>query len=341
MRFCESVAIGHPDKVADQISDAIVDAYLAQDPTARVDCSTLISHDTLVLAGEITSRAAVDCKKCAESVLERIGYPKRKNVILEIKQQSSDIADAILHTGTLGAGDQGIMIGYATDETEEYLPLEVVTAHKLMRALKNESPELGPDGKALVGVSDGVITHIILSCQHAIELEEAREKLSALIKRTVQVTPETIIRINPAGRFVVGGPDADTGITGRKLMVDCYGTAVEHGGGAFSGKDPTKVDRSASYMARYIAKNIVASKLAKRCKVALTYVIGDPYPTNISIDTFGGAQNLEQEIPKLFDLSVAGIIRTLDLQKPIYEQSAWGGHFGRHFPWEAICPIKI
>lgn len=353
----ESVAIGHPDKVADQISDAILDAYLEQDPDARVDCTCVLSHNTLLLAGEITSSANVDVVAIAKSVLSDIGYSATWKVVLEITQQSADIANAVIHTGILGAGDQGIMIGYATDETDEYMPLPVVIAHKLMQALWEERPLLGPDGKALVSVrykdnQPDKIETIVLSCQHTAELslDEVRQRISTLIiKHTPSdlCTATTELLLNPGGRFVVAGPSADTGLTGRKLMVDCYGTSAHHGGGAFSGKDPTKVDRSASYMARYIAKNIVAAKIAKRAEVALCYVIGNPYPIGLSVNTFGTSKTshlqLEQAIPKIFDLSISGIISHLQLQRPIYRKTAWGGHFGRCdplFTWEATDKIQ-
>lgn len=371
MNLCsasEAVAIGHPDKVADQISDAILDAYLSQDPQARVDATCVISHDTLFLAGEITSYATVDAVETAKNVLRTIGYTSKEagfdaatcKTVTQFAQQSSDLARALVHTDSavgsfknpLKAGDQGIMIGYATDETAQYMPLSHVLAHSLMQALSTEQTHLGPDGKTLVGMrSDGIspqtVEFIVLSCQHTKEmsLDEVHKKAKALIDKVIPpqlITPDTQLLINPGGRFVIAGPSADTGLTGRKLAVDTYGTAAHHGGGALSGKDPSKIDRSASYAARYIAKNIVAAKLAKRCEVSLCYVIGKSDPVSISVDTFGTSnisnRQLEEVIPKVFDLHVAGIISTLKLQRPIYQKTAWGGHFGRNdpdFTWEA------
>jgi S-adenosylmethionine synthetase len=333
----ESCAKGHPDKVADQISDAILDAYLEQDPQARVDISSVISHEKLLLAGEITSGANVDVKIVAQSVLDEIGY--KATITTEIRQQSEDIKNAIMHSGTLGAGDQGIMVGYATDETPEFMPLACVLAQKLVDV---KSP-LGPDGKALVGTTPTHVAFIVISMQHQKETD-VRAHVQQTIDHVVPkylITEETKILINPGGPFILGGPMADTGLTGRKIIADSYGTACSHGGGAFSGKDPTKVDRSAAYMARYIAKNIVAAQLAKRCVIALHYAIGQTHPIGIAVDTFGTssitAREFEQEIPKIFDLSVGGIISTLNLQRPIYRKTAWGGHFGRSdptFTWE-------
>lgn len=361
----EAVAIGHPDKVADQISDAILDAYLTQDPQAKVDATCVLSHNTLLLAGEITSHATVDAAQIAKSVLKNIGYTSKESgfdpstckTVVEFTQQSTDIATALVHTGSLGAGDQGIMIGYATDETAEYMPLSHVLAHSLMQALYTEHTHLGPDGKTLVGVRyDGMhpqaVEFIILSCQHTKEMsqDEVHIQAKALIDKVIPpqfIRPSTQLLINPGGRFVIAGPSADTGLTGRKLAVDTYGTAAHHGGGAFSGKDPSKVDRSASYAARYIAKNIVAAKLAKRCEVSLCYAIGKPEPIAISVQTFGTStispMQLEAVIPKVFDLKVAGIISMLRLQRPIYQKTAWGGHFGRNdpdFTWEATDKVQ-
>ena len=374
MNFAEACAIGHPDKVADQISDAILDAYLAQDPTARVDITCAISHDTLFLAGEITSSAQVDLGRIAKCVLVDIGYTSKEagfdaascKTILEITQQSSDIAKAVgnlkaddskasdpkagdPNAGDPKAGDQGIMIGYATDETPEFMPLACVLAHSLMKELHHKS-EFGPDGKTLVGVSyNGLVPEavafIILSFQHPqkLSIDDVRAIGNQLILSNIPpklINEKTQILVNPGGRFVIGGPSADTGITGRKLMCDTYGTAARHGGGAFSGKDPTKVDRSAAYMARYIAKNIVAAKLASRCEVSLNYAIGMPRPIAISINTFGTSSipqdKLEAATQEIFDLSVSGIISILNLQRPIYRQTAWQGHFGHAaFTWEA------
>lgn len=342
----ESVAIGHPDKAADQVSDAILDAYLTEDPKARVDITTLLSHNTILLAGEITSHVTVNHKEIALKVLNDIGYDTTScQLLTTIVEQSEDIAQAVKK----GAGDQGIMVGYATDETKELMPLAATVAHKLMQALAKKRPLFGPDGKVLVSVADSAIESIVLSAQHSssITVDEVRAMLHELIYATIeQDLSTTKLYLNPGGRFVLGGPNADTGLTGRKIIVDCYGTAAAHGGGAFSGKDPTKVDRSASYMARYIAKNIVAQKLAKRCQVSLHYAIGIANPIGLSIDTFGTSQisekELEAQVPKVFDLSVGGIIETLKLNKPIYRPTAWGGHFGRsEFSWEALIAEKI
>ncbi len=341
----EACAIGHPDKVADQISDAILDAYLTVDPTARVDINSIVSHDKLFLCGEITSTKTVDIKDVARGVLEDVGYKRDCSIDTAISLQSQDIAEAV----KAGAGDQGIMVGYATDETREYMPMASVIAQKLMDGLKDMRPS---DGKTLVGMcykdlAPDFIPFIILSYQHKeeISLDAHRAHLLAYIKKTVPeelLTQDTEILINPGGRFVVGGCIADTGLTGRKLMADTYGTASPHGGGAFSGKDPTKPDRSAAYAARYIAKNIVAAKLAERCQVTLYYAIGSPLPINISINTYGTAKvsdaELEKAVSKLFDLSITGIISQLKLQRPIYRKTAWGGHFGRSDPdflWES------
>lgn len=360
----ESVAIGHPDKVADQISDAILDQYLALDPKAHVDITTVVTHNQILLAGEISSQAKVAHELVARSVLKEIGYTdealgidaKRCEVTCNIIHQSPDIAQAVAHAATVGAGDQGIMIGYATDETEEFLPLPLVLAQRLMEQLAKLRPQLGPDGKTLVTVcyDKGIPSHIhsiVLSCQHRSDcsFESLQRQVQALIESTIPsifMRDDTALFINPSGRFVIGGPAADTGITGRKQMVDTYGSLACHGGGAFSGKDPTKVDRSASYMARYIAKNIVAAKLAKRAQVTLLYVIGKADPLGISLETFG-TEVVEREkilemIPKIFDLSVAGIILELKLDRPIYYKTAFGGHFGRTDPdflWE--MPNKV
>lgn len=363
----ESVAIGHPDKAADQVSDAILDAYLAQDPKARVACETVITPNCLLLAGEITSKATVDLKAVAKSVLQDIGYVSKKigfdasscEIEMYISQQSEDIARAV---NRLGAGDQGLMIGYATDETESFMPLPVVLAHSLMELLRQkretkEMPFLGPDGKVLVEVAyDGIvpfaIDSIVLSTQHTedISIDDLRQAVQRLLHEHLPrqfVTSDTRFYINPAGRFVIGGPRADTGMTGRKQMVDTYGGIVRHGGGAFSGKDPTKVDRSAAYLARYIAKNIVAASLAKRCEVALTYVIGLPDPITLQIDTFGSSELspsvLQKLVSQVFPLDVTSMIQLLNLERPIYRKTAYGGHFGRNdpdFTWERTDKVN-
>lgn len=347
----ESVAIGHPDKVADQISDAILDAFLEKDPHARVACETTVAFNYVLLAGEISSVATIDYKKIVTDVLHRVGY-YNDNYKIEnyIQRQSIDIAQAV-NKG--GAGDQGIVIGYATDETNTFMPLPVVIAHKLIELLRqkrlsHEMPFLGSDAKALVEVSyEGItpkkIETIVLSTQHTEEISLAtlQEALKNLIHTEIENAKEARLFINPAGRFVVGGSQADTGMTGRKQMVDTYGSLIRHGGGAFSGKDPTKIDRSAAYLARYIAKNIVAAKLARRCEVAITYVIGLANPITLHIETFGtskiSSQALEEIVPKIFALDVTGLIDMLNLRRPIFQKTAYGGHFGRDdpdFTWE-------
>lgn len=353
----EAVAKGHPDKACDQVSDALLDAYLYQDSQARVDITCVLSHDTLFLAGEITSSATVDVVNVAKKVLRDIGYTNKEKGFdvatckthVELCQQSSDIAQAVQH----GAGDQGIMIGYATDETDEYMPIASVLTHKLVESLE-ELSHFGPDGKTAIGVvyennAPSYISYIILSYQHAssMPLEEVKSTLQTHIVQTLPpklISSDTKIFTNPGGRFVLGGPSADTGLTGRKLMVDTYGSAASHGGGAFSGKDPTKVDRSGAYMARYVAKNIVAAGIAKRCEVSLHFAIGTPNPVALGINTFGTSKYdnalLEKAILQVFDLSVAGIISTLNLQSPIYQKTASHGHFGHNsFSWEQVNKV--
>ena len=346
----ESVAIGHPDKVADQISDAILDAFLEKDPDARVACETTIATDHVILAGEISSHANVDLEKVVQKVLSFVGYSSSYKIENYIQPQSIDIAQAV-DRGT--AGDQGIMIGYATDETSTLMPLPVVIAHELMELLRIkrkscEMPFLGSDGKVLVEVSyedmvPQAIETIIVSIQHTEEISIAalRQELCTLILNEIKNTQKTRLLINPAGRFVLGGPKADTGMTGRKQMVDTYGSLIRHGGGAFSGKDATKVDRSAAYLARYIAKNIVAARLAHRCEVALTYAIGMTHPITLQIETFGTSiispGTLEKIVPEIFALDVLGFIEMLKLKRPIFRKTAYGGHFGRNdpdFTWE-------
>lgn len=348
----ESVARGHPDKVADQISDAVLDAYLSSDPQARVDCETLINNDLIVLAGQITSSTTVNYEEIAKETMHAIGYKTdRTRFLINITEQSPEIAQAV---DQLGAGDQGIMFGYACNETASYMPMPIVLAHSLMEAMRlSNLPFLGPDGKSQVTVEyrngrPHRLHTVLISAQHseAISLHELREKLTILVQETIPshlLDKQTRYIINPAGSFCLGGPASDSGITGRKQMVDTYGCMARHGGGAFSGKDPSKVDRSASYMARYIAKNVVAAGLAKRCEVQLAYAIGMPDPIAISVDTFGTTtlsdQELIKKITNTFDLSVSGIISYLNLLRPIYLKTAYGGHFGRSdsdFTWEKI-----
>jgi S-adenosylmethionine synthetase len=360
----ESVTEGHPDKIADQISDAILDACLEQDPYSRVACETLTATGLVVIAGEITTKAYVDFQSLVRGVVAAIGYDNALYgfdsntcaVISSINKQSGDIAMGV---DTGGAGDQGMMFGYASNETEELMPLAIALAHKLTYRLsevrKNgQLSYLRPDGKSQVTVEYDAngkpvrIDAVVISTQHAENV--SNEQLRAdILKHVIQaVLPaqfldeDTKYHINPTGRFVIGGPMGDTGLTGRKIIVDTYGGMGRHGGGAFSGKDPTKVDRSAAYMARYIAKNIVASGLADRCEVQLAYAIGVAEPVSVLVDTFGTGKvenkKLEDLVRKNFKLTPKGIIESLDLRRPIYRKTAAYGHFGRHekdFTWEA------
>jgi S-adenosylmethionine synthetase len=358
----ESVTEGHPDKIADQISDAVLDSVLSEDSTGRVACETLVTTGLVVIAGEITTDAHVDFSQVARETVREIGYTRAKYgfdcdtcaVLTAVDKQSPDIAQGV-NTG--GAGDQGLMFGFACNETEELMPLPIQLAHRLARRLsdlrRNEAmPYLRPDGKSQVTVEyrDGRpfrIDAVVISTQHAPEVsnEQLREEvLEQVIYATV---PEelrddaTKYHINPTGRFVIGGPQGDAGLTGRKIIVDTYGGYAPHGGGAFSGKDPTKVDRSAAYMARYIAKNIVAAGLAERCLVQLAYAIGVADPVSVLVDTGGTGRvsegNLSTLVRELFQLTPQGIIETLNLQRPIYRKTAAYGHFGRAeegFTWE-------
>jgi S-adenosylmethionine synthetase len=358
------VTEGHPDKIADQISDAILDACLEQDPFSRVACETLTCTGLVVIAGEITTQAYVDFQSLVRGTVASIGYDNALygfdsntcSVISTINKQSGDIAMGV---DTGGAGDQGMMFGYATNETEELMPTPISLAHKLTHRLtevrKNGSMSyLRPDGKSQVTVEyDGNgkpvrVDAVVISTQHA-ETVGNDELRRDILKNVIQfVIPaklldqDTKYHINPTGRFVIGGPMGDTGLTGRKIIVDTYGGMGRHGGGAFSGKDPTKVDRSAAYMARYIAKNIVAAELADRCEVQLAYAIGVPEPVSVLVDTFGTGKVSEVELQKLirenFSLTPKGIIESLDLRRPIYKKTAAYGHFGRKdkdFRWEA------
>ena len=381
----ESVTEGHPDKVCDQISDAILDALLEQDPMSRVACETCTTTGIVMVMGEISTKAYVDIQKIVRDTVREIGYTRGKygfdadtcGVITTIDEQSSDIAmgvDKALEAkennmtdeeiDAIGAGDQGMMFGFATNETEEYMPYPISLAHKLSRQLTKVRKDgtlsyLRPDGKTQVTVEyDGGkpsrLDAVVLSTQHDPDITQ--EQIHEDIKREVfdkilpadMVDDETKFFINPTGRFVIGGPHGDAGLTGRKIIVDTYGGYARHGGGAFSGKDCTKVDRSAAYAARYVAKNIVAAGLADKCEIQLSYAIGVAEPTSIMVDTFGTGKKSNQElvdlIRKHFDLRPAGIIKMLDLRRPIYKQTAAYGHFGRNdldLPWERLDKVDL
>ena len=369
----ESVCEGHPDKLCDLISDSILDAYLEKDKSSRVGCEVVAGKDTIFVTGEITSKAHVDIEKVVRDTIKKIGYfgkgididYKTCDVIINVSKQSADIAlgvDRSLEDKngeevcSFGAGDQGIMFGYASDETDEYMPLAISLAHKLTKRISyvrknNIIDGLGPDGKAQVTIEyDGDkptrIDTIVISVQHSssINLSILKEKIVSLVIE--EVIPHDLLNntrylINPTGRFIIGGPLGDSGLTGRKIIVDTYGGYARHGGGAFSGKDATKVDRSASYMARHIAKNIVANGYARRCEIQLSYAIGVARPISIFVDTFGTESISNEEIiDKIndnFDLTPKGIIDYLDLQRPIYKLTTNYGHFGKEeLPWERI-----
>ena len=361
----ESVTEGHPDKVCDQISDAILDAHLAQDPMARVACETIAAPNLVLVMGEITSKADVDYETIIRKTIADIGYRDGAcgfdaatcRVMLELNQQSPDIAMGVGNAlegraegkMDIGAGDQGMMFGFACDETEEFMPMPIALAHRLTRRLSEvrksgELPYLRPDGKSQVTVEylDGKpvrVDAIVLSTQHSADADQEtirRDLIERVVRPTIPANlldGETKYFINPTGRFVVGGPEGDSGLTGRKIIVDTYGGSAPHGGGCFSGKDPTKVDRSAAYAARYVAKNIVAAGLARRCQVQLAYAIGVAQPVSVLVDTFGtgtvGDDRLETAVRKVFDLRPTAIIRDLDLRKPIYRKLAAYGHMGR------------
>ena len=359
----ESVTEGHPDKIADQVLDAILDAILAQDPVARVACETLVTTGMAFISGEITTDCYVPIPDIVRQTIRDIGYTRAKYgfdyetcaVITSLDRQSGDIAMGV---DVGGAGDQGLMFGFACDETPELMPLPIMLAHKIARTLTEARKSdvlsyLRPDGKSQVSVEykDGrpyKVRTVVLSTQHSpdITLKEIREDvIEKVIKPVIPVElldEETIVyHINPTGRFVVGGPQGDTGLTGRKIIVDSYGGVGRHGGGAFSGKDPSKVDRSACYMARYVAKNIVAAGLATRCELQVAYAIGVPDPVSVFVDSFGTGRVADKEIAKIvqkvFDMTPASIIKKLDLRKPVYKQTAAYGHFGRNepgFTWE-------
>jgi S-adenosylmethionine synthetase len=358
----ESVTEGHPDKIADQISDGVLDAILSKDPYGRVACETLLTTGLVIVAGEITTEAWVDIPKIVRETVREIGYTRAKygfdsetcGVITAIDTQSPDIAMGV---DTGGAGDQGMMFGYACNETAELMPLPIMLAHKLTRRLSDVRKEglmdyLRPDGKSQVTVEyenhkPVRVNTVVVSSQHSESVSNEQlhdEVIQHVIKSVVpeeMLDARTNFYINPTGRFVVGGPQGDTGLTGRKIIVDTYGGAGAHGGGAFSGKDPTKVDRSASYMARYVAKNVVAAGLADRCEVQLAYAIGVAEPVSVLVDTRGTGRIDEDKISQLvrdhFKLTPAGIIETLNLRRPIFKKTAAYGHFGRtepEFTWE-------
>lgn len=382
----ESVTEGHPDKMADQISDGILDAILAQDTNARVACETLVTTGLVHVVGEISTSCYVDIPKIIRETVRDIGYTRAKygfdcdtcGVLVSLDEQSSDIAMGVDEAkeakdakggnkdefDAIGAGDQGLMFGYATNETEEYMPLPISLAHKLSRQLTKVRKDgtltyLRPDGKTQVTVEyvDGKPVHvdtIVISAQHSPEVtrEQIEKDLIEFVIKPVLADglfdENTKLFINPTGRFVIGGPQGDAGLTGRKIIVDTYGGMARHGGGAFSGKDPTKVDRSAAYAARYVAKNIVAAGLADKCELQLAYAIGVAHPVSIRVETFGTGKcdhdKVVELIRKHFDLRPAGIIKMLDLQRPIYKQTAAYGHFGRNdldLPWEKTDKAEI
>jgi S-adenosylmethionine synthetase len=369
----ESVTEGHPDKVADQISDAILDSVMEKDPMGRVACETLVTTGLAFVAGEMTTEAYVDIPKVIRGTIKGIGYTEPElafdwetcAVISSIDEQSQDIAQGVLGTGLhheKGAGDQGMMFGYAVDQTDELMPLPITLAHKILLKLSElrksgKIPYLKPDGKSQVTVEydEGKplrVDTVVVSTQHSAEVSHDEIREDMITQVINPILPKKLVdeknityHVNPTGRFVVGGPHGDSGVTGRKIMVDSYGGFGSHGGGCFSGKDPTKVDRSGAYMARYIAKNVVASGLATEAELQIAYAIGVAHPVSVSIDTHGTGQVDEEAIVrainKTFDLTPQGIIETLDLRKPIYRMTASYGHFGRsEFSWEKTDKIE-
>lgn len=381
----ESVTEGHPDKICDNISDAVLDAMVAQDPMSRVACETAITTGLVLVMGEITTKAQVDIQKIVRETIAEIGYDDSSKgfdantcgVIVALDKQSADIAMGVdkaleakenkmsdAEIEAIGAGDQGMMFGYATNETEEYMPYPISLAHKLTRQLTkvrkdNTLPYLRADGKSQVSVEydengkPSRLEAVVISTQHAEDVTQ--ERIHDDIRKYVldPVLPKELLDddtkyfINPTGRFVIGGPNGDSGLTGRKIIVDTYGGYARHGGGAFSGKDCTKVDRSAAYAARYVAKNIVAAGLAEKCEIQLSYAIGVAQPTSVMVDTFGTGRVSEDKLVEIirenFDLRPAGIIRMLDLRRPIYKQTAAYGHFGRNdldLPWEKLDKVE-
>ncbi len=373
----ESVSEGHPDKLCDQISDAVLDAHIAHDPDSRVACESLAKTGMIVIAGEITSKARVSYTDVAREVVRDIGYTDSAMgfdgntcaILTAVEQQSPDISQGVTEGEGLhkeqGAGDQGMMFGYACDETPEFMPLPIQMAHSLVKYLAKvrkggEAYFLRPDSKSQVTVEykDGKpvkVKSVVISSQHSPEVEYSKLRetiIDGVIKAVIPaeyLSKDTVFHVNPTGRFVVGGPQGDCGLTGRKIIVDTYGGMGRHGGGAFSGKDPSKVDRSAAYMARYVAKNIVAAELAERCEVQLAYCIGVAQPVSVLVDTFGTGKISESTIAgivqEVFNLTPKGIIQTLELKRPIYRSTASYGHFGRtpedgHFTWEKTDRVE-
>lgn len=366
----ESVTEGHPDKIADQISDSVLDAILKDDPLGRVACETFVTTGLCLIGGEISTTCYVEIPQLAREVIKSIGYIKADfgfaydtcAIITTIDQQSSDIAQGV---DKLGAGDQGMMFGYAINETKELMPLPIILAHKLTYRLKEVRekgilPFVRPDGKSQVSVryekgKPAAVETVVISTQHEPDVTKAELDKEIIEKVVLEIIPEKYIEkgklikhINPTGRFVIGGPQGDAGLTGRKIIVDTYGGYARHGGGAFSGKDPTKVDRSAAYAARWVAKNVVGSGIAEQCEIQLAYAIGVAEPVSILVDTFGTGKREDKEIEKLihanFDLTPAGIIETLKLRRPIYRKTAAYGHFGREldeFTWERLDKVGV